>query len=166
MSERTPGSGVFKTVPLYEDKPINEDGPQWNVYRLSLSKMKQLRSRLTHWRVTCSFQLDGLVYRDFVRAKIIDFDPLTLKGASICKRVEYINVRGHSCSECDVAWWQDDVMLHHDSSKSAVCEFVSSSGAVQSEDNFGYYDVANPNFRCTESGRESTTNYWFGSYLE
>jgi len=165
MSERTPGSGIFKREPLFEDKPMNEENPQWSVFRLSLSKMSQLRSRSTHWRVTCSFQLDGLVYRDYVRVKIADFDPIDLKGPGICKRVEYINVRGHNCSDCDVAWWQDNVMLHHDSSD-AICGFDPSSGAVQSEDNFGYYDVVNPIFRCTQTGRETTTNHWFGSYME
>ena len=166
MSERTPGFNLFKAVPLYVDRPMSEDNPHWNLFRLCLSKMKQVLSRSTHWRVTCSFQIDGLVYRDYVRAKITDFDPINFKGRGICKRVEYVNVRGHNCSNCDVAWWQDnDQMLHHDSS-SARCGFDSSFGAVQSEDDFGLYDSSNPKFRCTESGRDSTTNYWFGSYLE
>ena len=166
MSERTPGFNLFKAVPLYVDRPMSEDNPYWNLFRLSLSKMKQVRSRSTHWRVTCSFQIDGLVYRDYVRAKITDFDLINFKGRGIYKRVEYVNVRGHNCSNCDVAWWQDnDQMLHHDSS-SARCGFDSSLGAVQSEDDFGLYDSSNPKFRCTESGRDSTTNYWFGSYLE
>ena len=80
-----------------------------------------------------------------------------------------MNVRGHNCSNCDMAWWQDNVqMLHHDSSLSARarCGFDSSVGTVHSEDDFGYYYTSNPKFRCTESGRDSTTNYWFGSYLE
>ena len=166
MSERTPGFRLFAAVPLFVDKPMNEDNPHWNVFRLSLAKMKQVRSQSTHWRVTCDFQLDGLVLRDYARAKITDFDPIDFKGLGVCKRVEYVNVRGHNCSDCDVAWWQDNKqLLHHDSSKPR-CGFDASSGAVASEDDFGLYGSFNPNFRCTKPGRESTTNYWFGSYLQ
>ena len=130
MSEKTPGFGLFAAVPLYVDKPMNEDNPHWNVFRLSLAKMKQVRSRLSHW----SFQLDGLVLRDYARATITVFDPIDFEGNKICKRVEYVNVRVDNCSDCDVAWWQyDGVMLHHDSS-SAQCGFDASSGAVVTED--------------------------------
>ena len=166
MSERTPGFGLFKGVPLYANKPMNEFNPHWNVFRLSLAKMRQLRSLSSHWRVTCSFQLDGLVLRDHVRARVVDFDPIDFNGLAVCKKVEYMNVRGHTCSNCDVAWWQDNnQMLHHDSSR-AKCGFNPTDGAVATEDDFGFYKSFNTKFRCTESGRESTTNYWFGSYLE
>ncbi|XP_078372006.1 uncharacterized protein LOC144655593 [Oculina patagonica] len=165
MSERTPGLNVFKALPLYVDKPTNEDNPNWDLFRVSLNNMKQLRSRSSHWRVTCSFQTDGVVFRDYVRAKIADFDPIDFEGLKSCKRVEYINVRGHTCTDCDVPWWQDNrQMLHHDSS-SAGCGFDASSGAVGSEDNFGFYNSFNTNFRCTQMPG-STTNYWFGSYLK
>lgn len=166
MSERTPGKKLLTSVSLYKNKPMHESNPHWNTFRLSLPKMRQLRSLSTHWRVTCSFQLDGLVYRDYIRAKISNFDPLDLKRSEIRKRVEYINVRGHNCSDCDAAWWQtDSTMLHHDSSRKR-CGFDPSSGAVYSEDDFGFYTHYSPNFRCTESGRESTTNYWFGLYFD
>ena len=165
MSERTQRLNVFKELPLYVDKPKNEDNPNWNLFRLSLIKMKQLQSRSSHWRVTCSFQTDGVLHRDYVRAKFADFDPIDFVGLKECKKVEYINVRGHSCSDCNVAWWQDSrQMLHHDSS-SAACGFDPSAGAVESEDNFGFYNSPNPNFRCTQFP-SSTNNYWFGSYLK
>ena len=151
---------------LWINLATSELNPNWNAFRLSLSHMKQLRSRSSHWRITCSFQNDGLVLQDYVRAKVVDFDPIDFQGKGICKKVEYINVRGHNCSDCNTAWWQgDDVPLSHDSSK-ARCGFYPSSGAVESEDDFGLYQYTNPTFRCTLSDRESTTNYWFGSYLE
>lgn len=165
MSEGTRNLGIFKALALFLDKPTNEDNPNWNLYRLSLSKMKQLRWLSSHWRVTCSFQTDGVMYRDYVRAKVADFDPIDFKGLNVCKRVEYVDVRGHSCMDCKVAWWQNNrQMLHHDSSVIA-CGWDPSSGAVSSEDNFGYYASTNPNFRCTAL-QDSTTNYWFGSYLK
>lgn len=167
MSDKTSeGSSIFKSAPLFKDKPTNERNPNWYAFRLSLSKMKQIRSHSTHWRITCSFQLDGLVYRDYVRAKISVFDPIDFKGRRICKRVEYINVRGHNCSVCDAVWWQlDHEMLHHDSSLPR-CGFDPSSGAVPTEDNFGWYKSVNSKFRCTNPTKDSTTNHWFGTYLE
>ena len=127
MSGRTPsatGTGLFSRVPLFVDKPTSQLNPNWNAFRLSLSHMKQLRSRSSHWRITCSFQNDGLVLQDYVRAKVVDFDPIDFKGKGICKKVEYINVRGHNCSDCNTAWWQgDDVPLSHDSSK-ARCGLI------------------------------------------
>lgn len=166
MSENTPRfSYLFISAPLNADKPVNESNPNWYAFRLPLAKMKQLRSHSTHWRATCSFQLDGLVYRDYVRARISDFDPIDFKGLGNCKRVEYVNVRGHRCSDCDVAWWQDDNQMLHMDTQFVRCGFNATYGAVSSEDNFGFYGEFNPNFRCTQSGRESTTNYWFGSHL-
>lgn len=167
MSDKTSGpTSHFKSVPLFKDEPVNENNPNWNAYRLSLFKIKQLRSRSTHWRATCSFQLDGLVYRDYVHAKISDFDPIDFKLNGNCERVEYINVRGHSCSDCYTSWWQKDTeMLHYDSSRGR-CGFDPSNGSVVSEDNFGFYSKINPSFRCSDSKRESTTNHWFGSYLQ
>ena len=165
MSEITPGL-FFRGVPLYVDKPINEASPKWNRFRLSLSKIKQLRVHSSHWRITCNYQMDGLVTTDYVRAKISDFDLIDFRGLGICRRVEYVNVRGHSCSDCDVSWWQDNNQIFHHDSGAARCGFDSSPGAVPSEDNFGFYASVNPNFRCTKSGQESTTNYWLGLYLE
>lgn len=167
MSENTTaGSPLFQEVPLFLNNPVNEGNPDWNAFRLSLSNMEQLRNRSTHWRVTCSFQLDGLVYRDFVLATISDFDPTELNGGEQCKRLQYINVRGHNCSNCTAAWWQlDKQMLHHDSEYNS-CEFGKTSDGVVTEDNFGFYGSFNPKFRCNMPNRDSTTNHWFGAYLE
>ena len=151
----------LRLTPLYNDAPVNESTPNWAAYRLSLGRIKALQSESTHWRVTCSFPTHGVDYRDYVRANFTEFNPLTFHGQGICKKTEYMNVRGHNCTGCTSAWWQREIrMLSHDSSYNR-CEFGSSPGAVDSEDNFGQYGVTNPNFRCSSSDH-STTNYWFG----
>lgn len=48
---------------------------------------------------------------------------------------------------------------------SKQCNFDPSPGAVHTEDNFGYYMTFSPKFRCTDPGRESTTNHWFGGFV-
>ena len=56
--------------------------------------------------------------------------------------------------------------LHIDS-PSTQCQFkAASSGAVSSEDNFGWYYKSryNPKFRCTKDTK-STTQWWFGAHL-
>ena len=115
--------------------------------------------------VTCSFQIDGLVYQDYVRAKTKDFDLLDFDQLGQCRQVEYINVRGHSCSHCQTIWFQSSQEILHLDSSSKQCNFDPSPGAVHTEDNFGYYMTFSPKFRCTDPGRESTTNHWFGGFL-
>ena len=146
---------------LYNNASIDENSPNWAAYRLSLDRMKALQSESTHWRFTCSFPAHGVDYRDYVRANFTEFDPLTFQEGEKCKKTEYMNVRGHNCTGCTSAWWQPGgEMIHHDSSYNR-CEFGSTSGAVASEDNFGYYRDTNPSFRCSSSD-DSTTNHWFG----
>ena len=152
----------LRSTPLYTDAPINESTPNWAAYRLSLDRMKALQSESTHWRVTCSFPAHGVDYRDYVRANFTEFDPVPYKGFGLCKKTEYMNVRGHDCTGCTSAWWQPGhTMLHHDSYNNK-CEFGSTPGFVYTEDNFGYYMVTNPSFRCSSSD-DATTNHWFGN---
>ena len=159
--------------PLSMNYPINHKSPRWDAYRLSLLQMNKLKFGSSHWRITCNFNTDGLIYRDYVRARFDDFDAINFEshGKGQCRKVEYMNVRGHNCTGCTSYWWQtkDPVkrnFLHHDSSYNK-CEFGETTGAVSSEDNFGWYDSkykANKKFRCT-SALIATTNHWFGGYV-
>ena len=130
---------------------------------MSLSMMNDLSAQSTHWRATCSFPTHGVDYVDYVRGKFVDLDVVKFLGSNVCKRVEYVNTRGHQCSDCDLPWWQKNhyYNLHADSS-STICKGLNASeGSVEYEDNFGYYNTVNPAFRCTASDND-TTNWWFG----
>jgi hypothetical protein len=152
----------FKRTPYSQDSPVDESLPNWSRYRMSLSMMNELSAQSTHWRVTCSFATYGVDYRDYVRGKFVDFDVINYIGRGVCKRVEYVNIRGYYCSDCDVPWWQisGSYFLHTDSA-SNVCGFDASQGAAGNQDNFGYYHSVDPNFRCTADA-SATTNWWFG----
>ena len=93
-----------------------------------------------------------------------DFDKvdfIAVKGSGVCRRVSYINVRGHEGSKLTIPFWQSSTeQLHTDSSRKR-CEFDARQGSINSEDNFGNYGRFNRAFRCTESD-ESTTQYWIG----
>ena len=152
----------FRTNAFSEDSPVDESLPNWNRYRMSLSMMNDLSSQSTHWRATCSFPTHGVDYVDYVRGKLVDFDVVNFLGNNVCKRVEYVNIRGHQCNDCDLSWWQEsgNHLLHTDSSYTP-CSFDGSHGAVYEEDNFGHYAYVNPNFRCTADA-SATTSWWFG----
>ena len=74
---------------------------------------------------------------------------------------ELVNVRGNLCANCtfwtsfsSVYGWT----LHIDSwySSEMGCNFDGKSGRIENEDNFGFYDVFNPAFRCTFSASSTS----------
>ena len=148
---------------MQNDGPVNEHLPNWNFYRMSLAQMRHVKSQSTHWRVTCSFPTHKVDYTDYVRGNFTDFDIMTLKGYGECKKVEYVNVRGHRCAHCTLRWRQYGRAAHLDGS-TAGCQFQPTKDALSHEDNFGLYSVYNGDFRCS-SGPLYTTNWWFGGYL-
>ena len=155
----------FAQKGLLVDSPKNAELANWQAYRLPLRKMEELRSRSTHWRVTCNFPTLGVDYRDYVRAEFAKFDILTFLVGRVCKEVEYIDIRGHACQQCTAAWGQkNDLFLTHRSDVND-CGRGSTPDHITGEQSFGRYKKGrNPKFRCT-SGSSSTTNYWFGSKL-
>ena len=157
----------FRSKTFLQDAPINHNTPNWDSFRQTLARMKSVRSRSTHWRATCTFNIpQNLDYRDYIRGKFSDLDVMTFLGSGRCFPVEYVNIRGHAAGPgTTVQFWQvqDTYCLTTDSSVSG-CAFKAKSGAVPSEDNFGFYGIINSKFRCT-MGDDSTTQWWFGGYL-
>ena len=155
----------FKTASLTENAPVNEKSPNWVAYRLSKNTMAAIKSHSSHWRATCYMNQYTFSYRDYVRGKINDFDIMTYLGGGQCKKVEYINIRGHVGYQTTVPFWQmKDVSILHIDSSYKTCTFGGTPDAAQSEDNFGYYLDTNTNFACT-ADPNATTQYWFGGYL-
>lgn len=155
---------AFKTISLEKDAPVNELSPNWGVYRMSRKQMIFLKEKSTHWRSTCSYDKMDVDYVDYLRGNFGDFDITTFSGGSICKKVEYINVRGHIGHETAPFWQHSGSFLHVDSSNTQGCQFDGTAGSKSNEDNFGNYGNTNSAFRCTSSP-DATTQYWFGSYI-
>ena len=156
---------TFRHTPFNENAPVNENAQNWNLYRLSLTRMQSLQAHSTNWRATCSYPTHGVDFRDYVRGNFKDFNIVDFLGIRQCKKVEYINIRGHKGTSLTAKFWQiaNSSMLHIDSSQSG-CQFNPTSGSMSNEDNFGYYGSINSKFRCTE-GNHSTTQWWFGAHL-
>ena len=145
--------------------PVNEFSPNWNTYRMNLKGIKHLASVSTHWRATCDFPNYGVDYTDYVRGKFAVFDIMKFLGYSVCKKVDYVDIRGNRCAHCTARWWQQlGKRSPHMVSGYPACEFDGRRGAVRAEDNFNYYDDYNKKFRCSSSAK-ATTNLWFGAYL-
>ena len=88
------------------DSPVNYDAPNWYAYRMTRYQMNRLKERSTHWRATCSFPKLDVDYRDYVRGNFRDFDIMTFIGNDQCKKVDYVNIRGHKSSNTKVVFWQ------------------------------------------------------------
>lgn len=149
--------------PFYFDYPVNENYLQWDAFRLSLNRMKQLKNISTHFRATCNFPVNGITYTDYIRAKLSDIDLISYVHS--CFNWEYFSVRGHSCSNCNALFAEtEDLHPHTDSYFGPQkCLFKGqSNGAIYNEDNFGSYAPYNPTHACSSSD-SAITQWWIGS---
>ena len=162
----------FANAPFYVDNPDTKNAFSWNKFRLTLSQMDMIANHSTHFRATCNFNTDGLIFIDYLRAKFTNIDIMRLKYDG-CKKYEYINIRGYGCENCTADFVQQDRWhAHVDSYHGSLykgCQLTSpQTGAIklpEGEDNFGFYETVNPVHRCSSSPN-STTQWWFGEQLE
>ena len=168
-------SATYKDLPYFqskafnEDAPINENSPNFRIYRQTLARMNSIRDRSTHWRATCNVRQNPspIDYQDYVRGKFSDFDIIDYEGGGLnCQTVEFVNILGNtSGSGTTVGFWQysGSYMLHIDSSNTG-CEFLPL--ANPRVDFFGYYgDGMSSDFSCSQYDY-SSTQWWFGGYLQ
>ena len=160
----------FKSRTFYENAPVNEEIPNWEIYRQTLARMTNIRKHSTHWRATCNFQLRAgiIIYKDYLRGKFSDFDIMLREAVGWCQRVEYINILGNAGgSGTTVRFWQYSGVFLHIDSEDTGCEFIPPPyrTGLRAVDYFGYYgDELNPEFTCSRNA-SSTTQWWFGGYL-
>ncbi|XP_028416304.1 uncharacterized protein LOC114540227 [Dendronephthya gigantea] len=152
--------------PYSNDLPKNQDSPRWDEYRLSKSRMQSIQKDSSHFRFTCKYDTDGMIYRDYLQASNDQLDILSYKNEKWCHMVDVINVRGQSCSKCTVFFHQEFFILHSDShaAVSEGCQFQLAGGKTcgsYSEDAFGHYFCVNTEHRCSSSD-SATTQTWFG----
>ena len=108
-------NGVFHDRPFFlHDLPINQDAPEWNSYRLSISRMKSIQTVSTHFRATCFFSTDGVDYQDYWSVSLERIDLFVEPATNIfCLFSEFVNVRGYQCTNCTVVTaYSTTVFLH------------------------------------------------------
>jgi hypothetical protein len=148
---------------------VDENTPRWDAYRLSKPRMQSIQKDSSKFRMTCNYDTDGVVFRDYLQAANDQMDIITFVKGDVCLFVEWINIRGQECKNCTAFLYQGGPTkrpLHTDSyfAGDAGCEFWPSMGLYCSgdeEDNFGRYQCVNPAHRCSSS-QSATTQIWFG----
>ena len=90
-------NNLVKIASFLKDKPINENNPNWDNYRLSHAHMKQIAKQLAYFRATCQFPIDGVKYVDYLRGRSDDLYLVENKAVGSCVKYEYVNIRGHQC---------------------------------------------------------------------
>ena len=100
--------------------------------------MRFLQTHSTQWRATCSIGID---FRDYFRGNFKDFNIFDFVGERQCRKVEYVNIRGHVGTDLTAPFWQKlNTWTLHIESTHTHCQFKTAIfGAASSEDNFGWH---------------------------
>ncbi|EDV21789.1 hypothetical protein TrispH2_000461 [Trichoplax sp. H2] len=174
-TSKIPGSISFHK-PYYYNYPYNDCSPQFKAYRLNRPTMMSIYKapRTTHWRATCNFdkiKKYPMSHKDYIRNSICRYDILNIYSAQPgCYFVDYLNVRGHTCRNCQVPIYvAPSYHVNFMSSRSYYyCQkwkFPSEFTFNPPESNFGYYYRYSVEHECTSS-KDATTNYWFGGIYQ
>ena len=60
----------FANKPMTMDDPVFEDSHNWDKYRLSLARMTAVLNEAEEWKITCSYQLQGMQDQDYLKVCI------------------------------------------------------------------------------------------------
>ena len=86
----------------------------------------------------------------------------------ICHQLDYINIRGKECYNCNVWATQTNnqafTINAHRGDQSNGCNFKSGS-KVSNENIFGVYKAKDPGTHACAAGANVKTQYWFGGRL-
>ena len=93
-SRKSKALSIFQN-PFKYNAPQNEDTLNWDLYRPCLARMRFLQTHSTQWRATCSYPTHGIDFRDYRHGNFKDFNIFDFVGERQCKKVEYVNIRGH-----------------------------------------------------------------------
>ncbi|CAB4011512.1 Hypothetical predicted protein, partial [Paramuricea clavata] len=122
-------------------------------------RMQSIQKDSSKFRMTCNYDTDGVVFRDYLQAANDQMDIITFVKGEVCILVEWINIRGQECKNCTAFLAQGGpykLTLQSDSYYAGHlgCEFLPNNGLYCSghgEDNFGVYRCVNPAHRCSSS---------------
>ena len=90
-------TGIFSQRPFTVNFSVNATFPRWDSYRLSRPRMQSIQEDCSKFRVTCNYDTDGVVYRDYLQVANDQIDILTYENGTSCTLVEQIDIRGQRC---------------------------------------------------------------------
>ena len=165
------------TYPFSADHPLNEQYLNRALFRLPIKVIVDIGSRSKYWRGTCSYRDYGVDYRDYVRVRMSDLDPITFLGGltfspDSCILINFIDIKGTNCRNCTTTIFQlSDQMIHiapwwgryhYDCTFNTVTVEYNCPGTNERAGLLGVYTLcSDPSYRCSESP-SSTTQIWFG----
>lgn len=163
--------------PFLLDYPLNEQHLNWEFFRLPKKVMVRIGSRSKYWRGSCSYPDYGVDYRDYVRVRMSDLNPITFVGgltfsSDSCILIDFIDIKGTNCENCTTTifqlsnemihiapWWG---RYHHDCNFNTANVEYHCPGTNERARLLGHYLVcSDPSYRCSETP-SSTTQIWFG----
>ena len=125
----------------------------------------------THFRATCNFNSEdekGLHNRrDYLRVSFCAYSYFLQDKASwTCAVVDYINIRGYSCSKCSIPFYSSssNPLFIYVAYVKSRCGQIDIRDITRDEDAFGRYAIINSKFSCTANST-STTNWWIGGAI-
>ena len=123
----------FCKIPFKYNSPQNEDALNWDLYRLSVARMRFLQTHSTHSRATCSYPSHGIDSRDYLRGNFKDFNIFDFVGGRQCKKLEYVNIRGRVGTDLTAPFCQklNTWTLHIDSTHTH-CQFKKAKVGARS----------------------------------
>ncbi|KAJ7363611.1 hypothetical protein OS493_009773 [Desmophyllum pertusum] len=62
-----------------DSSAVSGDTPNWQAYLIRPAYLAWLGNQSTHWRATCRYDTDGVVYRDYMRTSLGDFDIMNIQ---------------------------------------------------------------------------------------
>lgn len=125
----------------------------------------------THFRATCNFNSKdekGIRnHRDYLRVSFCAYSYfLNVRPSWTCATVDYINIRGFSCSKCSIPLYSANnyhLFIHVPYMKTK-CGQLKVPNIKSGEDAFGFYHKIDSRFSCTANST-STTNWWIGGAI-
>ncbi|XP_046863867.1 uncharacterized protein LOC124457719 [Xenia sp. Carnegie-2017] len=156
----------YENKPYYKNFPRNVTSPSWKDYRLSLETMIGIKEdKNDRWRITCNYTSINWNVGDRLEATYKNIELLDEKKYDgECVLVEYVNIRGASCSRCNISIFQNENYIFHADSTKTKCGRTWNGTPCDglNEDNFGHYKCRNNRHDCTSSNN-ATTQLWFGN---
>ena len=158
MSYSRDNKALFKK-PLTTDYSVSEDSHNWEKYRLSRARMFSVLNGALEWKITCSYQLQGMQDQDYLKVSTAD-NPLTAESG--CIQVTKIRIRGQGCDYCPVFLNQKGCVWHVIHTNQNGCDHVPGYVNVVPVTSckviyFGNYaDCFDEQFSCTSSGDATT----------
>ncbi|XP_048589900.1 uncharacterized protein LOC125556817 [Nematostella vectensis] len=160
----------FEAKSFLDDYPVNQETPgQHEKYRLARAAMQMIKATAVSYRVTCKFlSRENVTDRDYLEGRLSTWDIIdeaSTSRSSCCKTVTYVNIEGHSCSNCTLALFQKKGDWHFHAHPNVGYDLIPPTYKDTSKQIFGKYNPGQYHSFLGYDSPDSTTEYWLGQEM-